>query len=153
MKQKWYKRIANWARENDRYVTILDRDSKEPYLERYYILPRTYTLGLFQIVIHKFWKSDDDGGLHDHPWSFCTYILENGYKEHTPRGLFARKPGDIRFGSSKQLHRIELYEEGQEVWTLFFMGRKKKEWGFVSNSTGVWVHWQEHLKNKLKNKV
>ena len=53
---------------------ILDRESDEPYLERYYIFLKNRTTFPFNMFIHKFLKSDPDD-LHDHPWGFTTFIF------------------------------------------------------------------------------
>ena len=86
MKQPWFKKLAYWCKLRGKYVVILDRESKEPYLERYYLHPRWMTLGLFRVVIHKFWKSDDDRAVHSHPWLFWgTKLLEGNYEEKTTK--------------------------------------------------------------------
>lgn len=152
-KLPWFKRVANWCRKTGRSRTILDRTGNEPYLERFYIHPRWLTLGMFRVVIHRFWKSDDDGGLHDHPWLFWgSRILETGYWEYTPDGKFWREPGAWRWYSGWGQHRIELRKGTKEVWTLFLMGPKVREWGFIPFGTGVWVHWEEYIKSKMEKK-
>lgn len=151
MKKPWFKKVADRCRKKGKSRIILDRESKDPYLERFYIHPRWLTLGLFRIVIHRFWKSDDDGGLHDHPWPFITTILEGNYYEHTPKGKFLRSPGEWRWASANALHRVELLKEGQEVWTLFIMGPKIREWGFVPTGTRRWIKWDKYIAQKLRN--
>lgn len=149
-KLPWFERVANWCRKRGHTYVILDREGKKPYLERFYIHPRWLTLGLFRVVIHRFWKSDDDGGLHDHPWLFWgSRILKGGYFEHTPEGRFWRAPGKWRFNTAWALHRVELQQEGKEVWTLFLMGPKIREWGFVPFKSKVWINWKEYLEQKL----
>ena len=53
---------------------ILDRETNEPYLERYYLFLKDRGNFPFNIFIHKFLKSDPDD-MHDHPWGFTTFIL------------------------------------------------------------------------------
>ena len=102
---------------------------------------------MFQIAIHRFWKSDDDGGLHDHPWLFWgSYILEGGYEEHLPGGEIAvRKPGDFRLRNAWTRHRIVIPDNGSEVWTIFMMGPKVRAWGFIPDATKQWMHWKPYL--------
>lgn len=154
----WFKRLAEFCRKHGYSVVIMDRDSKEPYLTRFYLHPRWLTLGLFRVVIHRFNKSDDDSALHDHPWLFWgSMLLEGSYVEHTPKGSKRINPGKLRWHSGWTLHQIELdkRKDGQEkvVWTCFIMGPKIRDWGFIGNSTlGKWVKWDIYLKNKIENK-
>ena len=53
----------------NRYRLIIDRTTKEPYLERYYLFLKDRQIFPFNIFLHKFLKSDPDD-LHDHPWNF-----------------------------------------------------------------------------------
>jgi|GEM_PF-5014258 len=34
-----------------------------------------------------------------------------------------------------------------EVWSLFFVGVRVRDWGFI-NADGRWVQWQEYLGSK-----
>ncbi|MDX2145811.1 MAG: hypothetical protein SFV19_20830 [Rhodospirillaceae bacterium] len=142
----WFKRFAAWRRRQAWWPTkiISERHTDEPYLERISVIKIP---GIFQIAIHRFWKSDDDGGLHDHPWLFWgSYILEGGYTEHLPGGESAeRKPGQFRLRHGWNRHRIELPHDGAEVWTLFIMGPKIRAWGFIPDATQRWMHWKPYL--------
>ena len=66
-----------------RHRVIMDRQSDEPYLERYYVFLKDRTWFPFNIFVHKFLKSDRDH-LHDHPWPYFTLILKGGYYEWVP---------------------------------------------------------------------
>ena len=57
-----------------RYRVINDRQDKEPYLERYYLFLKDRENFPFNIFLHKFLKSDPDD-LHDHPWSYFSFII------------------------------------------------------------------------------
>ena len=158
-KLPWFKKLANWCRARGKFVVVLDRDSKDPYLERFYLHPRWLTLGLFRVVIHRFWKSDSDEALHDHPWLFWgSKLLEGEYTEHMLDGSHKRTPGKLRWFGGKTLHQIELgkrIDDGKEkiVWTLFVMGPKTREWGFKGIGTNwKWIKWDIYLANKLKKK-
>lgn len=146
LREPWYKRYAAWRRRQSWWPTkiISERHTDAPYLERISIFKIP---GIFQIAIHRFWKSDDDGGLHDHPWLFwASRILEGGYTEHLPDGKTAlRKPGDFRVRNAWTRHRVELPYEGAEVWTLFIMGPKVRAWGFIPDATKKWMHWRPYL--------
>ena len=66
----------------NRYILIIDRLDKKPYLERYYLFLRDRKNFPFNIFLHKFLKSDSED-LHDHPWNFISIILWGGYWEYT----------------------------------------------------------------------
>lgn len=162
---KWYKRYAEWCRKRGTNYIIRDRQGNKPYLERFYLVPRWAFFGFGRIVIHRFWKSDDDGGLHDHPWPWASLVLEGGYYEYTPleknswskdgnrdTNIKWREPGDFSgWRKSTDLHRVKLKREGEEVWTMFFMGPRQRDWGFVPNEKGSsWIQWQKYLSNRTE---
>ena len=146
--------------------TIFDRDGKIPYLDRYYVFLKDRNRFPFNITLHKVMVSDEPV-LHDHPWGYATLILKGGYWEHIPLrnettgGVVGstrvwRGPGHFRIRSADDLHWLELEkdEEGNEIpcWSLFFMGKKKKEWGFLPyvdtkdlNRGYKWIHNEEYL--------
>ena len=129
---------------------IRDRESKQPYLIRYYVFLKDRKKFPFNITVHKVLKSDKPV-LHDHPWNWGAMIVSGGYWEHIPvisqEGNVVgstkewRGPGHIRFRKAKDLHWLELEKdpEGNEIpcTSIFFMGRKCKEWGFVD-----WIQFQ-----------
>lgn len=140
---------------------ITDRTGKVPYLIRYYLFLKERKKFPFNITLHKVLVSDEPT-LHDHPWSWGAVILKGGYWEHIP--LYSqegnvvgstkvwRGPGSIRFRSAADLHWLELAKDkdGNELpcTSLFFMGRKKKEWGFVThvrNQGYRWIHNETYL--------
>ena len=123
---------------------ILDRESNEPYLTRYYLFLKDRKWFPFNIFLHNFHKGDLDD-LHDHPWPFITVILKGGYWEHTPDGRFWRGAGTIRVARCHSLHRVEL-EPGVDVWTLFVPGPKLRDWGFLRK--GEWVQHEQYLQEK-----
>jgi hypothetical protein len=125
---------------------ILDRESQEPYLTRYYLFLKDRKWFPFNIFLHNFHKSDPDD-LHDHPWPFITIILKGGYWEHTPKGKFWRGAGTINWAGSKSLHRVEL-EPGVDTWTLFMPGPTVREWGFIDK--GIWKRHDQYLAERYK---
>ena len=84
----------------DRKRIILDRESQEPYLERYYLFLKDRKDFPFNIFIHKFLKSDSDD-LHDHPWDYRTIILCGGYWEYTEKGKAQYKKDKKRLGMAE----------------------------------------------------
>jgi len=141
-----------------RHRVILDRQSNEPLLERYYLFLKDRTWFPFNVFIHKFHKSDP-GDVHDHPWPYFTLILKGGYYEWLPQfnskgEKFSeiavwRGPGHFRLCGASSYHRIEL-DPDVTPWTLFIPGPQKREWGFLVNNK--WVHNDDYLKQMAKQK-
>lgn len=109
----------------------------ENYLHRWYIIPRNQ---FFNIYLHKFYHSDDDRALHDHPWGSVSFLLKGVLKEHL-------KQGEVRlisrflpiFRSAKTAHRLELCSE--VAITIFITGSKTRNWGF--HCPNGWIPWQQ----------
>jgi hypothetical protein len=157
-----------WTLENrskqQRWVRVIYRDDK-PLITRYYLFstrwiedsefcktrPRLQLLlwPLSQrLVIHNAHESDEDGH-HNHPWPWASWILATGYFESTPDGFYWRWPGHLRFRPARAFHRLILdptRTAGKEVWSLFWMGPRQQEWGFLvgSGDEQKWVPWYEH---------
>lgn len=170
---RWYERLSalwwrvtGWEFLGEWVRVIPNRETNEPYLIRYYLLSTRWLEPIFdalpvlrmlfgwmsfRLCLHNTLQSDQHG-LHDHPWPWASYILEGGYWEATPHGRFWRAPGELRFRSASSFHRLELdplKSHRKGVWSLFLMGPRQKEWGFLDR-TGVWVPWGEYLRNLEK---
>jgi len=152
---KWF---LTWLERIGRKRIVLDRQSNEPYLERYYLFLKDRKRFPFNVFLHKFLKSDPDD-VHDHPWPYATLILKGGYYEWVAKfnGLgqkigeerMWRGPGHFRVCHATSYHRIELCE-GVDCWTLFMPGPQKREWGFLVNNN--WIHNDVYLKERAKIK-
>lgn len=141
-RNKILKFITDWCVKHGRHRTIYDRDGVTPYMERYYLLfvnrPSWFP---FNITLHKICVSDLPI-LHDHPWPWAALILKGGYIEHTKYERFYRGPGSFRVRSSKSYHWLELIGDVPS-WSLFFMGKRKREWGFLKD--GEWIQNEDYL--------
>jgi len=141
-----------------RHRVILDRQSNEPLLERYYVFLKDRKWFPFNIFVHKFLKSDPDD-VHDHPWPYATLILKGGYYEWIPQFdkqghkfteiAVWRGPGSFRVCGATSYHRIEL-DPNVECWTMFMPGPQKREWGFLVKNK--WIHNDEYLAQMAKQK-
>ena len=150
---KWF---LNWLDSIGRKRIVMDRQSDEPYLERYYLFLKDRKSFPFNIFLHKFLKGDPDD-LHDHPWPYATLILKGGYYEWVPKFNSVgekigeirlwRGPGHFRVCRSYSYHRIEL-KPGVTAWTLFMPGPQKREWGFLVKNK--WVHNEQYLKERYE---
>ena len=135
---------------------IYDRDEKIPYMIRYHLLFREKTSNKeknpkipFNVFYHKILLSDDPV-LHDHPWSWGTFIISGGYWEHTPEGKFWRGPGSWRTKKSTDLHWLELKEDNP-CHTLFWHGPRQRTWGFQTEDG--WIDYQTFLRNRLESRT
>lgn len=108
-----------------------------PYLLRCYVIPKNR---FFNVYLHRFWRSDDDRALHDHPWVNLSILVEGEYIEHTPRGQTHRKAGGWKLRRATSTHRIALID-GKPCTTFFLTGPKIREWGF--HCPKGWIHWRE----------
>jgi len=162
MSQHWFEHLAAWLKAKGRHRMIyrdvdksIDPRGFEEYLERFYILSTPW-IGVY---LHKFW-SDDDDGLHDHPWNSISVLLHGCYIEEMPErqtvpyGPTVKKKRyplhPVFFVRSKyDAHRItllrhedaeteeEYYWVGEPIWSLFVrFGTKRRIWGFYRN--GGW---------------
>ena len=109
-----------------------DRIIKDPYLHRWYVIPKNK---YFNIYLHKFQKSDDDRALHDHPWYSCSILLKGEIREHSDKGIKYVPRWWPVFRTAKFAHRIELVKG--PVWTIFITGPKTRTWGFYP--PGGWM--------------
>ena len=133
---------------------VLDRQSNEPYLERYYLFLKDRKRFPFNIFLHKFLKSDPDD-LHDHPWPYATLILKGGYYEWIPKFdkqgrkfteiAVWRGPGSFRVCRANSFHRIEL-DPNVTCWTLFMPGPQQRDWGFATRQG--WIQHEEYIASR-----
>jgi hypothetical protein len=91
----------------------------------------------------------------DVPYLIRYYVFLKDRKNfpNTPEGRFWRGPGHFRYRRASDLHYLELErdEHGNEIpcWSLFFMGQKATEWGFIKD--GEWIHNEQYLARGAKD--
>lgn len=107
----------------------------DPYLIRWKLLRTPW----FSIYLHHILRRE----MHDHPWNFMTLIMTGGYTEHTLKGSRFHPSGSLLYRPTPWAHRLELK---RPVWTLVFVGPRKREWGFHTQSG--WVPWRMFLRAK-----
>ena len=146
--------LLNFLDRIGRKRIIMDRQSDEPLLTRYYLFLKDRSWFPFNIFLHNFHKGDP-GDVHDHPWPYATIVLKGGYYEWVPTfddqgKMFGeicrwRGPGHFRFCSADSFHRIEL-DPNVDCWTLFMPGPQKREWGFLVKNK--WIPNDKYLHDK-----
>ena len=153
------KLFDTWSKFMDdvgRKRVIMDRSGDQPYLERYYLLFMDRGNNIpFNVFLHKFIKSDEDV-LHDHPWSYFTFILSGGYWEYKFKDRENsvetvkewRPPGFFQFMPCSHAHRVELDPSKPYCWTLFIPFQHKREWGFWKVNT-----FSENIDDKINKQA
>lgn len=139
---------------------IRDREGGSAYLSRWYIAGRgkDYDGGAkdiaapgllgrlpFNVFLHRFHRSDDDGALHNHPWSWSvSFILAGGYSEERRVGdeVVRRevRPWRINVIRRDDFHRVDLLEH--DAWTIFVASPKVGTWHFWDRGTKQRAHWR-----------
>jgi len=114
-----------------RWVDIIK--GGESYLARLIVLRTPW----FQVLLHWINKPDEDGALHDHPWSFLSILLSGSYVEDRgrpssdKRWLMDPVRKTVRFFNFKRLRDAhQIVAMNGNVITLILTGRRKKSWGF-----------------------
>ena len=134
--------------------TIKDSNNND-YLERYYVFLKDRSEFPFNIFVHKFLISDTDD-LHNHPWSYFTFIIKGGYWEETFVDNNTQKekikkwcgPGFFQYVSSDHIHKITL-KKNVDCWTLFIPFARTTNWGFYKfNGKGYTYISHENYKKK-----
>ncbi len=121
----------------------------DPYLLRWYILPRNRW---FNLYLHKFCRDDDDRALHDHPWWFLSLMIHGMYTEIIAQDMdsgdgrgFVHSAPSIAFRHAEHRHRVVLERDGVgnvvPCWTLVLTGPRVREWGFWGPKG--FVHWKD----------
>lgn len=112
--------------------------------------------------LHRFVADDWSSDFHDHPRRFVSIGLRGGYIEVTPdpkhhRPTFggAWRPFVAPWARSfpaEHRHRILLLADpnhpgrSRECWTLVFVGRLSRPWGFWHE--GDWIPWRQYVEDK-----
>ena len=123
-----------------------------------------------KLLLHHFLPNADDRAEHDHPAPFWTFVLRGGYDDQVPcptcdgtgddwlgrprlggcgtcqgyRDVAGdrMRAGMLRRRAATYRHRTRVLPSG--AWTLVWMGRKERPWGFWKD--GRWWPWREHEK-------
>lgn len=100
--------------------------------------------------IHHILRADQDEHMHDHPADCRTFVLRGWYVEERKDGLYLRQEGDTATIKHGEYHRIVEVSPGG-VWTLFCLGPKVGEWGFLVD--GKKIYWQDYLEGPYTRKT
>ena len=149
-----------------RLSDIVIGPANDPYLLRWYIIPRNRILNIY---LHNVLHSDDDRALHDHPWPSISFNITGGLSE-----IYCKKPKypedtqpnnvlkrDIPFGKwvyrgPRFAHRLYLKPETpyvglKGIWTLFITGPRIRKWGFWCPHS--WRYWKDFTKSNSSGEI
>lgn len=124
------------------------------YMERYWLIPYSWKLP-FAIRLHWIAGPDKDRYLHDHPWTFLSFILRGWYIEERPVSnakcfygndfeltyRTVRKQGSLALRRATDRHRISYVWPGG-AWTLFISFTYRHWWGFYAPFGKI--YWQDY---------
>jgi hypothetical protein len=134
-------RRKDWAL--GRRFDIMDaNDPTQLYLRRWRLIQTPW----FALYLHKVLLPDDDRHMHDHPYNFSSLVLRGGYKEVVDYGDGwswgrSHKAGSIHHMKAEWLHKIVSLKR-VPTWTLLFVGRRRRTWGFWTENG--WVAWHNY---------
>ena len=99
------------------------------------------------IWLHAIYKADQDKHLHNHPWDFKSIVLKGSYIEQTSLGNKRQYPGKINVRNGEGYHKI-LEMISPVVYTLFFVSKPKRQWGYRVAGEFVDHETYREIKNK-----
>ena len=122
------------------------------YLHRYRLFPAITWKGIKRyfpanVFLHRFFRSDHDRCLHDHPWPSISILLRGElwevYESEYGLGELTRKIPRFKPIYRPAIWRHRIILRSDDAWTLFVVGRKQRLWGFWPK--GKFVTWREYL--------
>lgn len=134
------RKSPNWALFTT--LKVWGREGEGLYMHRLRIVQTPW----FGVYLHRIYRPDADRALHDHPWPFVSLVLFGWYEEVVPddekkpcQSWLSYKVRPVRWFNRKratELHRIAWLSQSP-VWTLVFVGRRCREWGFQTEQGWV----------------
>ncbi|CAG7580837.1 MAG: putative L-ectoine synthase [uncultured marine phage] len=101
------------------------------------------------IYLHYFTQPDKDEHEHDHPWDFSSFVLKGAYLERYDvyKSRLRQFPSFRRY-KAEDCHRIADLVNGKPCWTLVFMGKRRRVWGYKTNKG-----WMDHKEYRSKKRA
>ena len=140
-------KLGRW-RIVDKFVIPNLDNPDDTYLTRWRIL-ETPWFGLF---LHRMDGPDSRPTLHDHPWSFVSFILRGAYHEmrldKRTRRVRARAIRRVNVMRRDDAHYIAWLERSP-TWTFVLVGKRRRQWGYWEKDLipGSWS-WTEFDKHR-----
>lgn len=111
-----------------------------------YLSRRGFECKWFGVYLHRIGAPDPSYYLHDHPWSFRSFVVKGEYLEiiaDTADPLYSKRWRCRRRFSFQgirldQCHTINAVSK--DVITIVFRGKRRRPWGFYTENG--WVFWE-----------
>lgn len=123
-------------------------DGDGNYLTRWRIVQTPW----FGILLHRFDGPDPRLTLHDHPWPFLSFVLRGGYVERRLDPMTMRVDEQRVVRSVNRMRLIDAHAIRrllrQPTWTLMFVGRRVRTWGYLEPSAygkWSWTEFDKHI--------
>jgi hypothetical protein len=95
------------------------------------LFPYSWVPMILKCRVHHILRADNDRHLHDHPADNRSIILSGYYDEQDVFGRSnIRCAGQTVLRRAQCFHRI-AYVPTEGTWTLWFLGEKQNDWGFL----------------------
>lgn len=114
--------VARWLRWRFEHKDIGWKDIGEEFT-RYTL----WSTRWFNIYLHQLDAPNWHPQCHDHPWSFVTLLLKNGYLERVGDRYYRRRVGSVLYRSAEFSHNV-ITPYGTS-WSLVVTGKKRRLWG------------------------
>ncbi len=148
-KVSWFVRLLQWITLLGPWgwQVIRSAEGDSVYMIRTYLTPMWLPIRCY---LHQIRRSDEARDPHNHPWNVAvSLLLSGGYyetrffidRDYLAVGRHIEAPALNKIGVDT-FHRIDLIDE-RPVWSLFFVGRRTRDWGFRTSS-GIYVPWQDY---------
>lgn len=153
---KWIADFLIWLAQKKVYRKgHLYHDDGSLYMKRFCLFETKW----LSARVHHIVTKDSDRHMHDHPWSFLSYVLRGSYEEVRPidvepcfdgngseyRRYSVRQAGSWAFRRATDRHAIIWISQSYETWTLFIYGPIRQWWGFFTPSGKV--YWKDYIKD------
>lgn len=101
------------------------------------LFPYSWLPAILKCRVHFILRADNDRHLHDHPADNRSIVLRGYYDEQDVFGRSnIRCAGQTVFRRAECFHKI-AYVPASGVWTLWFLGSKCNNWGFLVDGRKV----------------
>jgi len=138
---------GRWAVLKPQNIMCTDEDGLDAlYLRRIRIIQTPW----FALYLHHIMEEDHDPDPHDHPFNFWSIVLRGGYMETITydRPRVSYLGGALGNWKALSFHKMSKHDFHRIVkilpntWTLIFVGRRTKDWGYLVD--GRVVQWQQY---------
>jgi hypothetical protein len=137
-------RIERWLERFHRF-DVPDYDNPEKlYMTRWVLVQTRW----FSVYVHRFGTADPRPTLHDHPYSFVSFVIRGGYYEQFGYYGVRTRRGPERLVRRINVKRAEAFHVITKLlrvptWTLVLTGPRRRGWGYLDPG-GKWTRYDQH---------